>query len=313
MKTDRSESARRVARLRGRDASTRRRPGALRPALPQTGWDVLGATLAIVRRRQHRRLRPPWSHPVSRELNEEFLVGWHDSLFETSKRILREDGYLAPLVWMLTYFDLVPSDFRGELRPLGSQQPGRAPTDGDLVMMCLPISYHPDALCGVIRDHVLTDGGRDLFKMAAAHAKQLRGYSLESMNESFVRAICEKHDLTPGDLVAIRIRAMLRRSGAVAYVKQDDSWHLNLQPGEERKDHPRKLEDDPRATEAIISEMEHSGGARVIVLPYERRQRGAREVKPFGAATINTFPRGSDRFKGRFAWLLPERSREDVN
>lgn len=245
------------------------------------------------------------------ELGEEFLTEWHDSIFEASKRVLREDGFLATLVWMLTYFDLVPPDFRGKLRPL--QQPGRAPTDGGLVIMCLPINYHPDALAGIIRDNMLDDEGRAGFEVAAAAARQHPGYSLERMNETFVQAVCESQNLTPMDLVAIQIRAMLRRSGAVAYVKQADAWHLNLADGEQRKDHARKLEDDPLATEAIISEMEHSDGARVIVLPYERRRRGEGEVKSFGAPTIQAFPRGSDKFKGRFAWLLPERSREDVN
>lgn len=248
-----------------------------------------------------------------RELTLEFLTKWQDSMFEASKRILREDGQLTPYVWMLTYFDLVPADFRGELRQLGDEHRLAGLTGGDLVMMCLPINYHPNALIGVIRDHVLTDDGRAWFRVAEDAAKLLPGYSPELMTKSFVRAICEKHNLTPPGLVAIQIRAMLRRSGAVAYVKQDDSWHLQLADGEQRDDHARQLKDDPRAAEAIISTMEHSNGMRVIVQPYARRQRGEGEVKSFGVATINAFPRGSNQFGGRFAWLLPERSREETN
>lgn len=240
------------------------------------------------------------------ELTQEFLFGWHDDLFATAKRHLREDGHLSPVVWMLTYPELIPSAFRGKMAPLGEAPPTDAPT---LAIVALPISYGYRELHQVILDHVMNEEGRKAAVVAEHVIKRHPDFSEEKMHRIMVQTALKQMGWVEADLVAIQIRAMLKAAGALAYVKQDDAWTVSLKDKEERADHPASLADDPSATECIISTMEHWGGMRVITQPYQRRgsKRGEGKVKAFGDPLIKAIPRVGEaemQYKGRFTWML---------
>lgn len=241
------------------------------------------------------------------EVGEEFLYGWHDQMFETSKRILREEGHLRPYVWMLTQKERVAPAARPNLVAM---DPVSQSGQDELAIVCLPLSYDNDALSKIIHDHVLTQPARERYDMAHLIARGVAGYTEERFHGTMVKTFLESQRWCEADLVAILIRSTLKQMGAVAYVKQDDAWHLWLKDGEKR-DPNVETRHDPRSTECIISELEWKGGMRVIVQPYHRRgeRRGEGKVKSFGDPVVKITPRVSDGdgggYVGRFTWMLP--------
>lgn len=239
----------------------------------------------------------------------EFLEDWQDSLFESARVRLRKDGELTPLVWILTYAELVPEDFRKQCRPLDRGQSWADASDG-FVVAVLPISHGPKHLRDMIYA-IEDDEGRARLAMIETGATQVPGYTPDRLEKVLVRAWSEARGWDPKDIVSAFITEMLRRSGAVAYVKNMDAWtlHVTEEPGvstaEVRAKYPKSLEHEERASEAIISLLEHAGGMRMVTQTYQRRRRNEGKVKSFGDREVTAIPRGSKELSGRFMWMLP--------
>lgn len=243
------------------------------------------------------------------EIDEPFLVGWQDQLFATAKRCLRKDGQLTPYVWMLTYPELLVfgADDPCKLMPLAGSPGHPTQSTEKLAIACLPINYGDQALHDIIVNFVLNEEGKRRAALAEAVLMKHPSFDEKKMHRIMVKGTLEANGFVEADLIAIYIREMLKKTNALAYVKQDDSWHLQLKDDEERADHPVSLADDPSAQECILSIMEWAGGMRVITQPYVRRgnRRGGGKVKSFTEPLIKKISREEpDEYSGRFAWML---------
>lgn len=242
------------------------------------------------------------------DVDEKFLHEWHDQMFETSKAILLEAGHLEPYVWMLTSPGRVADDLRSQVMPM---EPVAKSGKAELAIVCLPLDYGNKTLSGILYDFVLKPEARARYEFAYELAQSVPGFTDDRFHQTMVQTYLKAAQWSEADLIAAQIKAMLKLSGAVAYVKQDDAWCLQLKDGEEKLPNvqPRN---DPRSAECILSEMEWFGGMRVINQPYFRNglARGEGRVKSFGEPRTLVMPRVSadasgGSYEGRFCWMLP--------
>jgi len=237
-----------------------------------------------------------------------FLEEWQDGLIEMARARLRAKGEIVPIVWMLTYAELVPEDLRAQCQPLGK---GSLWSDAErFAVLVLPISHNAREVSEML--YALGDEeARAMLDTLKQLSKTVPGMTPTKFRELVVKAACEAQGWDVKDVVAAYIRHMLERSGAVAYVKNMDGWtaHTQESPGTSAQDARAKLapslEDEPAASEAVISLLEHAEGVRMVLHPYQRRQRNTGKVKSWGDRRVTFTPRGSDDLSGRFMWMLP--------
>lgn len=238
-----------------------------------------------------------------------FLEEWQDGLIESARIRLRKDGEIMPLVWILTYAELVPQDLRDQCKPI--EKRGQLwVSDDRFSILVLPISHDFKHLRRMLWE-ISDEPSRERMAIIESVAPRVPGYTPDKLDRILVQSVLKAQDWDPKDIVASYIRRMLERSNAVAYVKNMDGYTLHqvAPPGSTKdeavKNAPKSLEHEPSASEALISLLEHAEGCRMVMHPYHRRQRNTGKLKSWGNRQVTFTPRGSDDLSGRFMWMLP--------
>lgn len=253
-----------------------------------------------------------------RGIDEAWLRGWQDSLTATAKDIIYRKR-LVPMVFMLTLPERIQDGFRSKLKRVDSAVDS-VTLDGvdyvvamlpDYVVAMLPVTYDWESMFDLATEYLVAKEKRPLIRVPMEASKEF-GITPEEGHRAMTQALLGLAKMNEQDLMAIHIRSVLKKVGAMAYVKIDDGYALHVQGTSEeevtaRTSQQTSLAHEEAASEAVMSQMETPTFARLLTVPYKRTQRNTGKVVGFGEQKEMTARRDGkspSQLSGRFMWML---------
>lgn len=262
------------------------------------------------------------------EMTREMLLEWQEQTLATAKEALSEDGHLTPYVFVMTLPDRVKESIKKHTRAMAADLsdleidgpdglPGKPVPWSDLsdttpTLAILPQQKTEEEWFAIAVDLLVEPEKRSVVETLVAVGKS-GGFSASDTRKRILKILMETAGLGEKDLLALHIRDVLKRMGALAYCKVDDGYTMNVSPKEgetveqARRREPGDLANAEQATEAIIVQLETPTFMRTITLPYTRTKRNTGKVKEFGEPRVIESLRAADpnhRLTGRFTWML---------
>lgn len=245
-------------------------------------------------------------------IDEKWLEAWQDAALERARRVLKLQKRVIGTVEVLAVKALVEPKIREKLQALRPSVEFRDAPEDQLCLLVAPATqFHDDSLCvEAIRDLVLTPEGRDsvngFLGISLALAERA---NVPNPWHSIKNALLSRLGLHEKDVWAAWFKDFLRRSGALAYVKIDEAYTLNIvaHPGKTHKEiramYPRDLSDCEAASECLTVALESKLFCRNIDLPFTRTVRNTGRVRSWGEQRVLDSRKGA-QLGGRFYNLL---------
>lgn len=262
------------------------------------------------------------------------LTQWQDVTLETARKNLADDNYLTPYVFMLVLPDRMKESAKRQLSFVkirdDSAVDTREPVDWtamdpeEFSVAILPQEKTDEEWWHIATELLVPPEKRPALEMLNALGAAA-GKSPAVVRKHFVEEALKQRGWEIKDLLALHIRDVLRRMGALAYCKVDDGYSLDEtgphgKPGplseeemkqriaEGRKKHPASLENYERATEAVLVQLETPTFVRLLTLPYQRTERNTGKVTAFAEKPterlVERVAKGEQMLTGRFMWML---------
>jgi len=243
----------------------------------------------------------------------ETLKKWQDGLMEMAKKILRQDGELRPVAFILTERMNIDEDLQQSALLLkdGDVLSNLANADevkpSDTVVLLVDLNIGPEQALEVIKSKMPPEMAKFVSSLEADGHR----FGITSPATSIAKIVMQKLDLHEKDVVAMAIQLMLKKTDAIAYVKIDESWQVSAKGNAEEVEKYRQehgtLENHPDVVESVLTFMETEGLSRMVTVEFKRNRPKTGRIIGFGepmeiVETAETDP--AHKSSGRFTHLF---------
>jgi hypothetical protein len=244
------------------------------------------------------------------------LKKWQDNVMDIAKKILRENGELRPVAFVLTERMNIDEDLQksalmlkdGEGVTLTNLANADEVKPADTVVLIIDLMFGPEQALEVIKTRMPPEQAVFISALEAQGHK----FGVKNPSVGVAKVLMERLDLDIKDVVAMAIELIIKKTDAIAYIKLDETWMVGAKDktGEEIEAFRRAnggLEGHPDATEAIMSLLETDGLVRMLTVDFRRNRPKTGRVIGFGEPKEILETNETDQkqvVQGRFAHLF---------
>ena len=237
-------------------------------------------------------------------------------MIEIAKKILRREGELRPVAFILTEKMNIDENLQNSsllLKPEdGEEMTSLANAEdvkpADTVILILDLSMGPEQTLSIIKQRMPPEQAMFITAIEAQGHK----FGVSNPSVGVAKVLMERLNLDIKDVTAMAIELVIKKTDAIAYIKIDETWMVAAKDltGEAidkyRAEHGT-LENHPDATEAITSFLETDGLVRMVTVEFKRNRPKTGRIIGFGEPkeiieSAETAPH--QRVSGRFAHLF---------
>lgn len=249
----------------------------------------------------------------------ENLKKWQDSILQTARKLLRDDGERKPVAFFLTEKMNIEERLQQVAVAFDANTEERMSLTSDEVKPSDPIIIVLDLLFDehraleVVKQSMPPEQALFVTMLEAQGAK----FGAQNPTGTVLKVLMARLGVDFKDIAAMAIRLVIKKTDAIAYVKIDETWmvqsKLDNLPDKEAEEEILKfraehgsLENHPDAKEAIMSFLETDGFTRMVSVKFNRNRPKTGRVIGFEDPVewIETSDEASAKLDGRFSHLF---------